>query len=258
MSEMLQFILKGIYIGSLYHPLPSDLERGSFERFASLFTLLAAICFTPIFTAISVFQLEKYVLRKEVPTGLYSLSAYLAGLTTTSLLIESIMSMMYCIVTYWFLGLQDEGTKFFIFYYTLTIFIMISESMGLICVYSGQLLGSGGDGDSLTFFLITPIYILITLSGFLAVETPIYYQWIQWINYFHYTTAILVENEMSGLTFRQEIAPGVEVEIDGVDAIRDSFRNGLSLSENIVIITSMFVITRILSFVALIRIKDFK
>lgn len=91
---------------------------------------------------------------------------------------------------YWFVGLRNDGARFFLlFWMIMTLFILISATVGLLCMYL-----SGSVEMAKVYY--SPITIMITLSGFLVVSTPIYYDWIKYVNYFRYANVALVSNEM--------------------------------------------------------------
>ena len=71
----------------------------------------------------------------------------------------------------------------------MTLFLLISATIGLLCIYM-----SGNVEMAKVYY--SPITIMITLSGFLLVSTPIYYDWIKYVNYFRYTNIALASNEM--------------------------------------------------------------
>ena len=71
------------------------------------------------------------------------------------------------LLRYFFVGYQAEASKFFIFFFILTLFQLISESLGLLCsVITGQLTYAV---ICLTFLLL----VLLSFSGFLVARIPV-------------------------------------------------------------------------------------
>lgn len=64
MSELVQYSFLGFFLGGLYYNVNLKLESGVYDRTFSLFFLLAVLIFTPPFTAISTFALERSLFRK--------------------------------------------------------------------------------------------------------------------------------------------------------------------------------------------------
>jgi len=67
-SELAQYIILGLFLGSLFRPLSQNATDGPFERYSAIFFILACLCFTPMFTVITYFEVERPLLRKETAT----------------------------------------------------------------------------------------------------------------------------------------------------------------------------------------------
>ena len=101
----------------------------------------------------------------------------------------------------------------------------------------------------LTFVLL----FLLSFSGFLVSDVPVYFKWIQKISYLTYAYAAVVANEFYDVSFYtadgQEV-PGRAI-YDGTwpESPLGQVNNGLSIAVNLVILLGITVGTRLLAFV---------
>lgn len=58
MGEAVQYIFLAFFIGGMYFDISDSADRGTFDRSASGFFILATIVFTPPFSAITVWQVR--------------------------------------------------------------------------------------------------------------------------------------------------------------------------------------------------------
>ena len=81
------------------------------------------------------------------------------------------------IVTYFMFGFQNDAGKFFIFFAAMTLAQLISESIGMLFA----MMVATAD---LAIVLLSIVFILLlALTGFMVSQTPVYYNWIGYINF---------------------------------------------------------------------------
>ena len=74
-------------------------------------------------------------------------------------------------------GLQQNVAKFLIYFVTIALTQLISESIGMLFA---MLVASA----ELAMILLGIVFILLlALTGFLTSHTPVYYEWIGYLNY---------------------------------------------------------------------------
>mmetsp|Transcript_29015 Transcript_29015/g.50995 ORF Transcript_29015/g.50995 Transcript_29015/m.50995 type:complete len:631 (+) Transcript_29015:81-1973(+) len=245
-AEMSQYMIIGIFMGSLYRPLSDSTVDGPFDRYSALFFYVGFLCFIPCFTIITKFDVERGLIKSETASSMYSMSAYFASLTFCTFLLEAVMIMTFALPTYYIAGFRSGAEYFFRYYAVYLIFVLICESIGLM---SAVLAPNATIG---IFILTGPLIIFVSLSGFLSAETPVYYDWVKYINYFHYTMVALIKNEMEGLEFNN---PGGG-QTNGSNLIRGNLSNNLSFAENVWVLVGMLAFFRLCGYLLLLRIDE--
>ena len=77
-------------------------------------------------------------------------------------------------------GLQKDAAKFFIYFVTIALVQLTSESIGMLFA---MMVASA----ELAIILLSIVFILLlALTGFLTSTTPVYYEWILHLNYLRY------------------------------------------------------------------------
>lgn len=93
------------------------------------------------------------------------------------------------LIMYWFVGLRSGAKFFLIFWVTLSMLNISSQTFGVLCAYFTST-------REMAKLASSPFSLFIGLSGFTLVSTPVYYDWIRHINFFRYTNSILMWNDM--------------------------------------------------------------
>ena len=81
------------------------------------------------------------------------------------------------LIAYFMFGYQSEVGKFFIFFAVMTLTLLVSESIGMLFAMITV------TADLAIVFLSIIFIVLLSLTGFLATDTPVYYEWIEHINF---------------------------------------------------------------------------
>jgi ABC-type multidrug transport system ATPase subunit/ABC-type multidrug transport system permease subunit len=213
-SELIQYILLGLFIGGMYYDTDHSLEGGVYNRMASLFYILAILVFTPPFTAVATYSSEQLLLKKERQDGMYSAAAWLLAKTVVLAPIEGLFSLLFACISYFMIGFDPQPEKFFIFFGILWLFQLVAESIGL---FFAVLTGSP------VFAIITMslfLIVVLSLTGFLTYSMPYFYVWIQDSNVMRFGMLALILNEFEGQTFTDSSGN----EYNGIDALPSSVR----------------------------------
>ena len=81
------------------------------------------------------------------------------------------------ITAYFMFGYQMDVGKFLVFFAALTLTLLLSESVAMLFAILTV------SADLAVLFMGITYILLLSLTGFLAAETPVYYQWIEHINF---------------------------------------------------------------------------
>lgn len=85
--------------------------------------------------------------------------------------------MQVSVITYFMFGFQNNAGKFFIFVLAVAGCQLIAESIGMLFAMMCAT-------AELAIVLASIVFILLlALTGFLTFHTPVYYQWIEHINF---------------------------------------------------------------------------
>jgi len=238
-SELTQYIFAGLFIGMMYHGLPSTLEAGIFDRSSAIFFILTTLCFVPSFTVVTIAAEEFPLLKREINSGMYSItSSYMAKLATTWPF-EMFLSLVFVLCSYWIVGF--EPGSFFVFYLIVLLFQLISETIGLLCAQTTPNATVG------VLLLSLVLLVCLAIGGFLVSQPKIWYSWFESINFFSYAYTAIIHNQFESLEL---FDPSTNSTVNGLDYIISVGRvsNSLSMWGNIGVLFAMLVILRILAY----------
>ena len=100
-SELSQYLFMGIFVGLMYLQLNNSLATGVSDRAASIWFAMAVLSFTPSYTAATIWDRERLLLRRESSQGMYSVQAWFLARTGTTLPMELIQTFVFATLMYW-------------------------------------------------------------------------------------------------------------------------------------------------------------
>jgi ATP-binding cassette subfamily G (WHITE) protein 2 len=195
-SELVQYLFIGLFLGGMYFQVDLTLTAGVYNRCSALFFILSVLVFTPPFTAVTTFSHERSLFYKERGDNMYTSSAWLGAKSLVVFPVESFLCLVLCAITYFMIGLQYNGSKFGIFYGIMTVFQLCAESIGLLFA-----VGTKSPTYAIVWLSLFLI-IALSLTGFLTYSMPVYYNWIMEANIMRFALLALVINEFEGLQFQ--------------------------------------------------------
>ena len=77
------------------------------------------------------FPLERNLLVREQNSGMYKIWTYFFGRTTTDLAMNIVFPLVFALIVYWFIGLANTASQFFMFYFSLWLTVNAASSLGL-------------------------------------------------------------------------------------------------------------------------------
>jgi ABC-type multidrug transport system permease subunit len=192
--RLLQAIVLALILGSFYFQLSAD-QHHIYDRQGALFFLAVQQSMAAMFLVINVFQGEKRIYHRERHQSLFGpLTFYLAKVMSEfPFLIFS--PIVFTSIVYPMMNLREGWSYFFTCMGALTMVTFTSQAMGLLI--------SAASATQEIANILTPIVMsLLLLFGGLFVNlesVPVYFRWIQYVNYIKYTYEILAYTDLNDL-----------------------------------------------------------
>ena len=156
------------------------------------------LLFVPSFTSVTLWDHERRLLKREEQQGYYVTSSFYAAKTLAMLPMEIGFAALTSLLVYFVVGYQTDAGKFFTYWLILAMALILSATLGEICaIWTPR-------SDYGVILLTVIALILLSFTGFLVSDTPVYFRWISRISYINYGTAAMMQNELQGLKLKQE------------------------------------------------------
>jgi len=240
-SELIQYTFIALFVGGMYYQIDLTVTAGSYNRIASLFFILAVLIFTPPFTAITTFSLERALLKKERGDRLYRSSSWLFAKTITVAPVEGILCLIFSAICYFMIGYQRTADKFFIYFGILFLFQLNAESLGLLfSIFCGSPIFA-------IVWLSLVLIVALSLTGFLTFSMPYFYVWIMKCNMYRFALIALIINEMDGL----ELTMADGTKVNALSTLPPDLVPEHSLGEYVAILIGFWVALRLAILIAL-------
>jgi ABC-type multidrug transport system permease subunit len=240
-SETAQYLFMGLFVGLMYLQLNDSVETGVNDRLASLWFGMAVLSFTPSYTAVTVWDRERVLLRREAGQAMYSVTSWFAARTLVTVPTQIIQTLLFGLVAFFMVGYALTLSNILIYLCSYILFQICSETIGVLCAAFTK--NSTTAILALTFVLL----LLLSFSGFLVSDIPVYFKWIRTISYLTYAYDAVVVSDFSATNF---VSATGEV-IPGSQLIPSNTDNGLAPGINLLILLGITVATRILSYLTI-------
>ncbi|PRW59820.1 ABC ATP-binding isoform 1 [Chlorella sorokiniana] len=171
-SEISQYAFMAIFVGLVWLQVNDSLATGPNDRAASIWFSMAVMSFTPAYTAAVVWDKDRLLLRRESQTDMYDVTAWFAARTLTLLPFEMVQCVAFCVVAYWMVGYAAIFLNFVVFTAAFILFQLVSETVGEM---SAVVTGSSTYAVLILTFVLL---FLLSFSGFLVSDVPVYFRWI--------------------------------------------------------------------------------
>ncbi|GAX76975.1 hypothetical protein CEUSTIGMA_g4422.t1 [Chlamydomonas eustigma] len=231
-SEIVQYLFMSIFIGLMYFRFTDD-SNGVYNRASCVWFSLAVMCFTPSYTAATSWHVEKGLIRKELQQRQYSVLALCFSRSVVTLPFQLLQCLLFVAVMYFLAGFQADASKFFIFWVAMSLFQILSDSVGLLCaIVTKQVQYS-------TILLTFVLLVLLSFSGFLLTQVPVYFVWINKISYLTYAYTGIMQSQLSDLMVQD---PNNSTQLVQASTLMSaSLNNGLSMSANFGVLAAICV-----------------
>lgn len=242
-SESVQYIFCGLFVGAMYYQFSSNFETGLFDRFSALFFVTTTVCFIPSFTVVTMYGTDAPLLKREISGGMYSLRAQFIAKIAITWPFEIILTILFSLCSYFLCGFQYDAIKFLEFTLILILFVFISETIGLL---SAALTKNSTIGVLLLSIILL---VCLALGGFLVSETKPAWEWFEHINFFSYAFAALQLSQFEGLTLYQTNGTAISDLVPKLKAM-GRIRSNLTMWQNIGVLLGMLFVLRMSCYIA--------
>ncbi|ELR11672.1 ABC2 type transporter superfamily protein [Acanthamoeba castellanii str. Neff] len=249
-DRIIQILFIAVLSGLLWLQMDKD-EESLGDRVGFLFFTTMFWVMTTWFNALFAFPPERAVLTKERSTGTYRLSAYFVGKVLAETPLELVMPILFSVITYWMVGLADDGGSFVFFVVIMCLFVLMGSGIGLLI---GAIMV-----DVKKALTLSTIVVLgsVLLGGFFISQNnlKVWIAWARWISFMKYCYELVLLNEfkVGNETFApapiSAYGPDVQ-EITGQDVL-DHLNVETYIWADIIFVVGVIVVSRVMAYLSL-------
>lgn len=222
-----QVLAIAVILGFLWWQSGCKTEKELEDQAGLLFFIAVFWGFVPLSTATFTFPQEKAMLIKERGADMYRLSAYFLARTTSDLLLNLVLPLLFLLIVYLMAGLKHDAATFSLT--LLTIFLSVVAAQGL-----GLAIGASVMDLKKATTLVSIIVMTFTLAGgYFVKEVPTFMSWTLYLSCNYHTYHLLLK-----IQYEHHTQP-----IDGLN-----FDNGLN---ELVALIAMVLGYRLLAYIFL-------
>ncbi|XP_040995895.1 ABC transporter G family member 22-like isoform X1 [Juglans microcarpa x Juglans regia] len=235
-----QVISTAVIIGLLWWHSDASTPKRLQDQAGLLFFVSVFWGFFPLFNAIFTFPQERAMLAKERSVGMYKLSAYFLGRTTSDLPLDLLLPIVFLLIVYFMVGLKLNFASFSLT--MLTVFLSVVAAQGL-----GLTIGAAFmDVKKATTVASIIVMAFMLSAGFFIQKVPLFMVWVRYISFNYHTYRLLLK-----------IQYGCPAPTSGSSSCESPFIRGLRLGEGeteVGALMAMVVVYRLLAYLLLRRI----
>jgi len=165
-----------------------------------IFFIAVNQAFGSTFSVIFGFPIERSVVLRERSSGTYRVSTYFVGKTLTELPRTVLVALMFCVITYFLIGLRQDAAGFFVFFITVLLVSLCAESLTIAIATLAK--------DAQVASSIVPVFMILALlfAGFFIDDDliPDFLAWIQYLSFIKYGLTAITYNQLEGTPFAGE------------------------------------------------------
>ena len=196
MSRVFASAFVGFFVGTLFFQMgTSQFDARNRVNFAFFVSILTAM--DPIEIAPALID-ARSVSYRERDSKTYSPLAFYISTFVAEIPFILGRTAIFCATAYWFAGLQDSASNFFIFVLTYVLIALMATAFLIICAG----LSPNVEVAVSTAPILNVVFCVI-FSGYLIPEDeiPPYWIWLYYGSYMRYPLEVIVVNELHGLAF---------------------------------------------------------
>lgn len=182
-----------------------------FDRNSLLFFMIVAQANGIVITAVTVFQRERALLRRERAKKLYAVSAYFLGKTVSDLTNNVLLPLLYGMLVYWTAGYRVEPDAFFKF--TLAFYLTLSTAQAM-----GIWMSIAIPSMHVALVLAPPLTLFFIIMGGFYIPYENMHKgvyWASWLSFARYGYSALIINEYAGRDIACASADELSISIGG-------------------------------------------
>lgn len=196
-AQCLMMLVFGFIVGALYYKISDDAVNAIQDRAGAFFFIIIIQMFGNL-SAIELFIKERKLFLHESKSGFYRVSVYFLSKVLFDLIPLRIFPLsIFCVISYFLMGLVSSSEGFFIFFLTLFLTTIIAAALTfVISAFIGIL--------AIANILVGLSYIIMTLFAGLLQNVSSIPSWLNWLQYFsivRYSFKALLINELSNASY---------------------------------------------------------
>ncbi|THU64778.1 hypothetical protein C4D60_Mb01t30020 [Musa balbisiana] len=181
-----QVLATAVVLGLLWWHSSSATPRGLEDQAGLLFFISVFWGFFPVFTAVFTFPQERAMLNKERLVDMYKLSAYFMATTTSDLLLNLILPIIFLLIVYFMAGLRQSIKHFF--FSMLIVFLCTIAAQGLGLLIGASLM----DIKKATTLASVTVMTFMLAGGFFVQRVPAFISWLRYVSFNFHTYRLLL------------------------------------------------------------------
>ncbi|URD76059.1 ABC-2 type transporter [Musa troglodytarum] len=182
-----QVLATAVVLGLLWWHSSSATPRGLEDQAGLLFFISVFWGFFPVFTAVFTFPQERVMLNKERLVDMYKLSAYFMATTTSDLLLNLILPIIFLLIVYFMAELRQSIKHFF--FSMLIVFLCIIAAQGLGLLIGASLM----DIKKATTLASVTVMTFMLAGGFFVQRVPAFISWLRYVSFNFHTYRLLLK-----------------------------------------------------------------
>eukprot|EP01038_Epipyxis_sp_PR26KG_P011115 gene11115-14918_t len=185
-----------ILLALIYQNLGHSVKNAQ-DRIGLIYFIILNQTFGPLVGVLNVFPSEKIIVYKEVTNQSYNLAIYYVARVLSEIPKIIIVSVMFCSILYWSVGLNPNPIRFIIFMVVIIIQTFCSASIGFF-------VGSIASSVTIANALGPPLIIIFILFGGFFINKnslPVGSEWVTNLSPSYWSFQALMINEFDGQNF---------------------------------------------------------
>ncbi len=190
-----QTVVLAVIIGLIYLRLGNG-DKDIQNRMGVIFLCIMNQGMGSMMGVLSMFVREVPIFLREHQARLYSSYAYYLARSLAELPLQLLWPFLFVSITYWMIGLNDNGGRFIEF--CLALMLTANTAMSL-----GYVVGIAAPTIEIALAVTMPIILPFLLFGglFINVDSiPVYFSWLSYLSFFKYGYELLAAIVWDGVT----------------------------------------------------------
>ncbi|GJD06868.1 Protein white [Galdieria sulphuraria] len=241
-----QTLIFSILVGLIWLNKGRNISSSNYEGIEGvLFYILIIQSFMAIFGIIFAFPLERSIVLRERASGMYRVSAYYLSKILVELPRTILFCLLFCVVSYWMIGLRDSVDSFFLFVVVMLLNSLTVEGIALTVSAAAPT----PKVAAVTVPLILNIAVLFGGALLSNAEIPNHFVWLKFSSFMKYSYGALMQNQFVDFAF-QSLSKTCVI-CDGNEVLEDSGITDFSMAGNIGMLLMELLVFRIAAYLVL-------